>query len=320
MRVLSSIPILAAVASAQGSAWSQCGGMGWAGPSSCVSGYVCTKLNDYYSQCIPSTTYVPGCPGSPGVPLWKRDSQGRPIQARYTPASCSTLTTSRSSSSTAPAPVITTTLRTSNVPTTTVDSSPGGPIATATAAPSNPNPTVLQPGWYWIRAVAAPNFHKYLQGGSSSASSSNQTALLESHTTAGQFNIIDGQLVFNTKPAQLYLNVENPADKTQRKLRTWFSTTKNAYGTFKFQGDTLTWSVADIKRPNEAAWLVCTGQEVFINTGAYLYQTPAGCADQTVSIYLSRKDRTGGKDGNNANLCVDRSTRTAARPPTSSLV
>lgn len=242
MRLLASIPILAAVASAQGSAWSQCGGMGWAGPTGCVSGYVCTKLNDYYSQCVPgSTTAAP----------------------------------------------VTTTLKTSTVPTsirsTTFDSSPGAP--SATTIPSNPNPTVLEPGWYWIRAVAAPNFHKYLQGGSSSATSSNQTALLEDHTTAGQFNIIDGQLVFNTKPSQLYLNVENPADKTQRKLKTWFSTTKNAYGTFKFQGDTLTWSVADIKRPNEAAWLVCTGQEVFINTGAYLYQTPAGCADQTIHSY-----------------------------------
>lgn len=283
MRVLASIPFLAAVASAQGSAWSQCGGVGWAGPTSCVSGYTCTKLNDYYYQCIPgaTTSYVPGCQG-PTVPMWKRDPEGRPIVQRYTPA-CPSLTTLTSSSSVAP---VTTTLKTSTVPTsirsTIFDSSPGAP--SATAVPSNPNPTVLEPGWYWVRAVAAPNFHKYLQGGSSSATSSNQTALLEDHTTAGQFNIIDGQLVFNTKPSQLYLNVENPADKTQRKLKTWFSTTKNAYGTFKFQGDTLTWSVADIKRPNEAAWLVCTGQEVFINTGAYLYQTPAGCADQTVSI------------------------------------
>ncbi|KAJ4402063.1 hypothetical protein N0V85_005384 [Neurospora sp. IMI 360204] len=242
MRVLASIPVFAAVASAQGSAWSQCGGIGWAGATSCVSGYTCTKLNDYYYQCIPGTTTA--------------------------------------------APV-TTTLKTSTVPTsirsTIFDSSPSAP--SATAVPSNPNPTVLQPGWYWIRAVAAPNFHKYLQSGTSSTASSNQTALLEDHTTAGQFNIIDGQLVFNTKPSQLYLNVENPSDKTQRKLKTWFSTTKNAYGTFKFQGDTLTWSVADIKRPNEAAWLVCTGQEVFINTGAYLYQTPAGCADQTIHSY-----------------------------------
>lgn len=79
------------------------------------------------------------------------------------------------------------------------------------------------------------------------------------------------------------MHVENPADKTQRKLETWFSTEQNNYGTFGFQGDTLTWRTSDIARPNEAAWLVCEGQQLFINTGAYLYNTPAGCADQTVS-------------------------------------
>lgn len=89
------------------------------------------------------------------------------------------------------------------------------------------------------------------------------------------------------------MHVENPADKTQRKLETWFSTEKNDYGTFGFQGDTLTWHTDDIARPNEAAWLVCEGQQLFINTGAYLYNTPAGCADQTVSrrmFHLSSRD------------------------------
>ncbi|MCV5090902.1 hypothetical protein OFC13_30195, partial [Escherichia coli] len=76
-----------------------------------------------------------------------------------------------------------------------LESSTGTP--SSTTVPSDPTPTVLESGWYWIRAVSAPNFHKYLQGGASSAASSNQTALLEDHTTAGQFNIIDGQLVFN---------------------------------------------------------------------------------------------------------------------------
>jgi hypothetical protein len=83
------------------------------------------------------------------------------------------------------------------------------------------------------------------------------------------------------------MSVENPTDKTQRTLRTWFDTTKNTYGTFAFQGDTLTWSVADISRPNTAAWLVCgDGKQLYVNTGAYLYNTPAGCADQTVSAFL----------------------------------
>ncbi|KAJ0344749.1 hypothetical protein COL154_007388 [Colletotrichum chrysophilum] len=110
-------------------------------------------------------------------------------------------------------------------------------------------------------------------------------AYLDSPSTAGQFKIEDGQLVHLTGSSSLYLNVENPADKTQRKLETWFATTKNTYGTFAFQGDTLTWSTPDINRPNLAAWLVCENQEVFINTGAYLYQTPAGCYDQTIHSY-----------------------------------
>ena len=45
--------------------------------------------------------------------------------------------------------------------------------------------------------------------------------------------------------------------------------------------------MGDISRPNTAAWLVCAGQELFVNTGAYGYDTPAGCADQTVSLFLS---------------------------------
>lgn len=32
--------------------WNQCGGTGWTGSGSCVSGSTCTKINDYYSQCL----------------------------------------------------------------------------------------------------------------------------------------------------------------------------------------------------------------------------------------------------------------------------
>ncbi|KAI0129718.1 family 74 glycoside hydrolase [Xylariales sp. AK1849] len=34
------------------SQYGQCGGTGWAGTTSCVSGYTCTVENDYYSQCL----------------------------------------------------------------------------------------------------------------------------------------------------------------------------------------------------------------------------------------------------------------------------
>ncbi|QRV81254.1 Cellulase (glycosyl hydrolase family 5 protein) [Ceratobasidium sp. AG-Ba] len=40
---------------AQQGAWAQCGGQNWTGGTTCVSGYVCTYSNPYYSQCIPGT-------------------------------------------------------------------------------------------------------------------------------------------------------------------------------------------------------------------------------------------------------------------------
>ncbi|TFK26130.1 hypothetical protein FA15DRAFT_654610 [Coprinopsis marcescibilis] len=35
--------------------WGQCGGNGYNGDTTCVSGYSCSKLNDWYSQCQPGT-------------------------------------------------------------------------------------------------------------------------------------------------------------------------------------------------------------------------------------------------------------------------
>lgn len=32
--------------------WSQCGGIGWTGSGTCVSGSTCQKINDYYFQCL----------------------------------------------------------------------------------------------------------------------------------------------------------------------------------------------------------------------------------------------------------------------------
>ncbi|KAF3161892.1 hypothetical protein TWF106_001053 [Orbilia oligospora] len=34
------------------SKWGQCGGIGWTGPTACVSGSTCQSLNPYYSQCL----------------------------------------------------------------------------------------------------------------------------------------------------------------------------------------------------------------------------------------------------------------------------
>ena len=33
------------------------GGVSWNGPTTCVAGYQCVVLNDYYSQCVPSSSF-----------------------------------------------------------------------------------------------------------------------------------------------------------------------------------------------------------------------------------------------------------------------
>ncbi|APA07595.1 hypothetical protein sscle_03g023650 [Sclerotinia sclerotiorum 1980 UF-70] len=40
---------------AQGAGYSQCGGQGWSGATTCVSGFTCTYTNEYYSQCLPGS-------------------------------------------------------------------------------------------------------------------------------------------------------------------------------------------------------------------------------------------------------------------------
>lgn len=70
------------------------------------------------------------------------------------------------------------------------------------------------------------------------------------------------------------------------KLSMTFNTTKNTFGTFDWSGDALQWSVPSIQRPNLSAWLVCDNQSLWINLGNYDYLTPAGCADETVSLFF----------------------------------
>ncbi|KAH7355458.1 putative extracellular glycosyl hydrolase/cellulase [Rhexocercosporidium sp. MPI-PUGE-AT-0058] len=43
------------VVSAQVALYAQCGGVGWTGAKTCVSGACCTSSNEYYSQCVPCT-------------------------------------------------------------------------------------------------------------------------------------------------------------------------------------------------------------------------------------------------------------------------
>lgn len=170
-------------------------------------------------------------------------------------------------------------------------------VDTTTAATDTGSgvPTTLISGFYWIRGVETPYYHSYLQ---TLPTATPGDALLDSYETAGQFNIIDGQLVYDTGSGTtdaLYMNVEDPADKTQRALATWFNATENTYGTFNFSGDTVEWTDPDVDRPNTGAFYVCPDNTtaenaLFINTGAYLYDTPSGCYDVDVSTLRAFRD------------------------------
>jgi endoglucanase len=46
------VAVFATAVVAQQPQWAQCGGIGWTGGTTCVAGTTCTKLNDYYYQCL----------------------------------------------------------------------------------------------------------------------------------------------------------------------------------------------------------------------------------------------------------------------------
>ncbi|KAH6717829.1 putative extracellular glycosyl hydrolase/cellulase [Leptodontidium sp. MPI-SDFR-AT-0119] len=56
LRIIVAASLLAfPVVLAQGALYAQCGGIGWTGSTTCVSGACCTLSNEYYSQCLPCT-------------------------------------------------------------------------------------------------------------------------------------------------------------------------------------------------------------------------------------------------------------------------
>ena len=86
-----------------------------------------------------------------------------------------------------------------------------------------------------------PNFHKYLQTNPGYTAG---TAILDTYTKAGQFQVVDGQLVelIDGSGGLLYANVAQREDADDMTLAVSFEKTKNSYGTFAFSGDALTWT------------------------------------------------------------------------------
>ncbi|KAF7348955.1 Lipolytic enzyme [Mycena venus] len=76
---------------AQSPEWGQCGGTGWTGPTTCVSGTVCTVQNPFYSQCLPSTAVPPSTTITSTATTSKTSSSSTTV-TRTTSSSTSTST------------------------------------------------------------------------------------------------------------------------------------------------------------------------------------------------------------------------------------
>ncbi|KAF9453307.1 hypothetical protein P691DRAFT_658712, partial [Macrolepiota fuliginosa MF-IS2] len=147
--------------------------------------------------------------------------------------------------------------------------------------------TTLAPNYSFIRAVEDPNFHKYLR---SEVIFTASDAVLGEPSDAAQFQITDGQLVQNANGTPLYAVVEAfVAGTDQNKLKVSWSTTQATSGAFSWSGDTVLWSDPNVTRPQDNAWLICPdadgNKDLYVNLGPYSYNTPAGCADETIHAY-----------------------------------
>ncbi|KZT36934.1 hypothetical protein SISSUDRAFT_988434 [Sistotremastrum suecicum HHB10207 ss-3] len=104
------LAILSTRVVAQSGAWGQCGGIGWSGATTCVSGYYCFHQNPYYYQCIPGTTTTTST-------------------STKTSTTTTSTTKSTSTSSTKSTSTTTSTSKTSSTTTTTSSTGPSSPTS-----------------------------------------------------------------------------------------------------------------------------------------------------------------------------------------------
>ncbi|KAJ6261509.1 hypothetical protein Dda_4179 [Drechslerella dactyloides] len=138
---------LASLAAAQQTAYGQCGGQGWTGPTVCVSGYTCTFSNDVYSQCLPGAAAA----------------TTKTSSTKTTKTTTSKTTTSKTtkSSTTKPTTTKTSTTKTSSKTTTTQPPPTTLTTVTTTTSPSAPPPS----GSFTLEGYARNNPSGTVTGG-----------------------------------------------------------------------------------------------------------------------------------------------------------
>ncbi|KJA21577.1 carbohydrate-binding module family 1 protein [Hypholoma sublateritium FD-334 SS-4] len=253
---------LAGRAFSQISGYGQCGGIGWSGGTTCVSGWVCTYSNPYFSQCLrPSTTATPS------------------TTSTSTKTSTTVITTSKST------PLSTT--ATSSAPIATA--SPWGQCG----GQGYNGPTVCSPGWictvnnaYFSNCyeavptglaanytfIRADNDESYIQAADPSTVS--PLLLTTNPYTAAQCQITAaGQLIQNATGTTLYADVSPPASSNATELFVSWSTLPSTNGLFSISNGTIAWSSPTFSTPT-SAWIVCNGGPAYIN---YNYTYTADC-------------------------------------------
>ncbi|KAG9001375.1 hypothetical protein FRB94_007934 [Tulasnella sp. JGI-2019a] len=247
---LSTIAVVSAFfasAAAQGAAYSQCGGIGWTGATTCVSGWCCVYSNAYYSQCLQT-----GC----------------------STATTSTTATSKTSTSSS--------LASSGV---TVPITSTSTPATGTSTAVTTIQTLL-PNWLWLRSDEAPYFHQYVRSVNSYAPGDvilgNYTTGGQFQIVNGQIEhyLPDGTFLYVNvrQPANSTVTYIGMYLATTQNTFGTFAFSGDAV-TWTVASIARPNTSAFLVCPNSE------GNALYINLGAYAYLTPTGCSDCTINYY-----------------------------------
>ncbi|EPS45992.1 hypothetical protein H072_30 [Dactylellina haptotyla CBS 200.50] len=202
---------------AQAPAYGQCGGIGWTGPTTCVSGWTCVYGNDYYSQCLQAT-------GTTATTTTTTSKTTTTSSKATTTSSKTTTTLSTTTSSKTTTTPTTTTKTTTTSTTTTKTTTTSTPVATgcvyyvATSGSDSNSGSISSPFAGIQKAVdtATAGCTIYLRAGTYAPSKNIQVA--KSGTSSARYTvaaypgekvIIDGENMTGT-PAALGAALDNP--------------------------------------------------------------------------------------------------------------